>query len=280
MSRKSESPVVFLQRIARKVLFLSSAMPDIKPMAKALEQVKAHTRAGKPVTAHTRVTPSFHVSRYSPEDADEYIDSHHSHFGAAKKRMMDIHKENADHSPMVHHHKHGILAFPHADTGKPTTTPAYKRGRESAPAEHKDNWSDGDSERPRASPKTGGTPVVTPASETHESHRLLGYARGAHKSANDVKAGSARASGIQFSKEAAEDTDWATGNQTIAAHEKAEGSHQEAMRHHQNFANEHKGQTLNGDGHVSDQAHRVAAQCHTWAAAGHREIADRMLKEK
>jgi hypothetical protein len=90
----------------------------------------------------SKQAPTFHVSRV--EDGDSYIDSTHAHFGAATKRMMDIHKEDARASPQVEHHAHGIMAFPHTETpGKVTVTPAYKRAKADAAPEMKERWADG-----------------------------------------------------------------------------------------------------------------------------------------
>lgn len=122
-----------------------ASMPDIKgaSMAKSMVNVKASVRKdGTAVKPHQRShqPPSFHVSRQ--EDGDEYIDSTHTHFGAAKKRMMDVHKEDEHASPMVHSHPHGIMAFPHVDTGKATTTPAYKKAAAAAHPDHSEHWAD------------------------------------------------------------------------------------------------------------------------------------------
>ena len=123
----------------KAVIFLR----DPETLAKSTINVKATTRRdGAQVKAHTRTVPNFHVSR--EEDGDSYIDSHHTHFSAAKKRMMDIHKEDPGSSPMVHSMPHGIMAFPHVDTGKPTVTPAYRRAAKAAPDEHREHWADAD----------------------------------------------------------------------------------------------------------------------------------------
>lgn len=121
-----------------------------QPMAKSMVNVKASVRKdGAAVKPHTRThkdapgkPPVFHVGRQ--EDGEEYIDSTHSHFHAAKKRMMDVHKEDPHGSPVVHNHQHGIMAFPHVDTGKPTTTPAYNRAAAAAHPDHAENWADSD----------------------------------------------------------------------------------------------------------------------------------------
>jgi hypothetical protein len=126
--------------------------PDIKgaSMAKSMVNVKASVRKnGAAVKPHVRThkdgtgkPPSFHVTR--EEDGDQYIDSSHTHFGAAKKRMMDVHKEDEHASPMVTSMPHGIMAFPHVETGKATTTPAYKRAAAAAHPDHQDHWADSD----------------------------------------------------------------------------------------------------------------------------------------
>jgi hypothetical protein len=84
--------------------------------------------------------PAFHVTR--EEGGDQYIDSTHTHFAAAKDRMMHVHKEDEDAAPLVHSMPHGILAFPHTETGKATVTPAYKRAAAAAPPAHKEHWAD------------------------------------------------------------------------------------------------------------------------------------------
>lgn len=128
--------------------------PDIKgvatPMTKSIVNVKSGVRGGKAVKPYTRVhkdgaaprPPSFHVTR--SEGGDEYIDSTHDNFKSAKRRMMDVHAEDDMASPMVTSMPHGIMAFPHVDTGKPTVTPAYKRACASCHPDHKDLWTDGD----------------------------------------------------------------------------------------------------------------------------------------
>jgi hypothetical protein len=84
--------------------------------------------------------PSFHVTR--EDEGEQFIDSTHDKFSSAKQRMMDVHHEDPHASPLVHSMPHGILAFPHVDTGKATLTPAYKRAADAAHLDHKEHWAD------------------------------------------------------------------------------------------------------------------------------------------
>lgn len=115
----------------RRVVFMAKSVVNVKgAVRKDGTVVKPHTRVHSP--------PNFHVTR--EEGGDQYIDSTHEHFKSARDRMMDIHKEDPHSSPMVNNMPHGIMAFPHVDTGKPVMTPAYKRASASAHPDHKAHW--------------------------------------------------------------------------------------------------------------------------------------------